>query len=203
MAESAQLAFSRGLIDKFVVAQQIRRANLRDERYIAQLASNRRFAVEGRRIQAEQFATSQAATERRFQSSQAFSRETAEARTIKSGDELTDALFNITHDENDNIIEPDQNELRILAGEADKAGFSLEQVPTTAGQQLGAFGGLKPGEFEFQLLPKKAPAFAPAETPETAAEPTGESPFPEYPDAFLENGVWKVMQDGQKFRIQE
>ena len=29
------------------------------------------------------------------------------------------------------------------------------------------------------------------------------SPYPEYPDAFLENGVWKVMRNGKKYRIEE
>ena len=29
------------------------------------------------------------------------------------------------------------------------------------------------------------------------------SPFPEYPDAFLEDGVWKVMKNGQKYRIEK
>lgn len=28
------------------------------------------------------------------------------------------------------------------------------------------------------------------------------SPYSEYPDAFLENGVWKVMKDGRKYRIE-
>lgn len=28
------------------------------------------------------------------------------------------------------------------------------------------------------------------------------SPFPEYPDAFLEDGVWKVTKDGKKYRIE-
>lgn len=30
-----------------------------------------------------------------------------------------------------------------------------------------------------------------------------ESPYPEYPDAFLENGIWKVIKDGKKYRIEE
>lgn len=29
-----------------------------------------------------------------------------------------------------------------------------------------------------------------------------ESPYPEYPDAFLEDDVWKVMRDGKKYRIE-
>jgi hypothetical protein len=29
------------------------------------------------------------------------------------------------------------------------------------------------------------------------------SPYPEYPDAFFENGVWKVIRDGKKYRIEE
>ena len=29
------------------------------------------------------------------------------------------------------------------------------------------------------------------------------SPYPEWPDAFLEDGVWKVIQDGKKYRIEE
>jgi hypothetical protein len=30
-----------------------------------------------------------------------------------------------------------------------------------------------------------------------------ESPYPEYPDAFLEDGIWKVTKDGKKYRIEE
>ena len=33
--------------------------------------------------------------------------------------------------------------------------------------------------------------------------PEQKSPYPEYPDAFLENGIWKVMQNGKKYKIQE
>jgi len=31
---------------------------------------------------------------------------------------------------------------------------------------------------------------------------TEQSPFSEYPDAFKEDGVWKVIQDGKKYRIE-
>lgn len=34
-------------------------------------------------------------------------------------------------------------------------------------------------------------------------EPEIPSPFSEYPDAFLENGVWKVIRNGKKYRIEE
>ena len=33
-------------------------------------------------------------------------------------------------------------------------------------------------------------------------EKGGKSPYPEYPDAFLEDGVWKVTRDGKKYRIE-
>jgi len=33
-------------------------------------------------------------------------------------------------------------------------------------------------------------------------ENSEKSPYPEYPDAFQENGVWKVMQNGKKYRIE-
>lgn len=36
-----------------------------------------------------------------------------------------------------------------------------------------------------------------------APEKTGGSPYPEYPDAFEENGVWKVMRNGKKYRIED
>ncbi len=29
------------------------------------------------------------------------------------------------------------------------------------------------------------------------------SPYKEYPDAFLENGIWKVIRDGKKYRIED
>lgn len=31
---------------------------------------------------------------------------------------------------------------------------------------------------------------------------TQKSPYPEYPDAFQENGTWKVMRGGEKYRIE-
>lgn len=34
-------------------------------------------------------------------------------------------------------------------------------------------------------------------------EPVGKSPYKEYPDAFEEGGVWKVMRGGKKYRIEE
>jgi len=48
---------------------------------------------------------------------------------------------------------------------------------------------------------KSAPA-ASAERP-AAKQNNTKSPFPDYPDAFQENGVWKVMVDGTKYRIEE
>jgi hypothetical protein len=45
----------------------------------------------------------------------------------------------------------------------------------------------EPGAFGEPLL-KKTPA---------------QSPYPEYPDAFFENGAWKVIRDGKKYRIEE
>lgn len=34
------------------------------------------------------------------------------------------------------------------------------------------------------------------------AEAEKESPYPEYPDAFKEDGMWKVIRDGKKYRIE-
>lgn len=41
------------------------------------------------------------------------------------------------------------------------------------------------------------------EIPPPKSETQENSPFAEYPDAFKENGVWKVIRKGQKFRIEE
>jgi len=35
------------------------------------------------------------------------------------------------------------------------------------------------------------------------AKPKQKSPYTEYPDAFQENGVWKVIKNGKKYRIEE
>jgi len=32
---------------------------------------------------------------------------------------------------------------------------------------------------------------------------TGKSPYSDYPDAFKENGVWKVVRNGKKYRLEE
>lgn len=37
---------------------------------------------------------------------------------------------------------------------------------------------------------------------QTKATLPEKSPFPEYPDAYLEDGMWTVMRDGKKYRIQ-
>lgn len=37
----------------------------------------------------------------------------------------------------------------------------------------------------------------------SAQATSSRSPYQQYPDAFLEGGVWKVMQDGKKYRIEE
>jgi hypothetical protein len=37
----------------------------------------------------------------------------------------------------------------------------------------------------------------------TAPAMTERSPYAEYPDAFQESGVWKVIRDGKKYRVQE
>lgn len=44
-------------------------------------------------------------------------------------------------------------------------------------------------------------AAAPVAAPEIA--PETKSPYPDYPDAFLEGGVWKVIREGKKYKIQE
>jgi len=41
-----------------------------------------------------------------------------------------------------------------------------------------------------------------AATPSTSPTPQ-KSPYPDYPDAFLEGGVWKVIRGGKKYRIEE
>ncbi len=51
------------------------------------------------------------------------------------------------------------------------------------------------GTEEERLAKKKARAAAKKEIQE-------ESPYPEYPDAFLEDGVWKVIRDGKTYRIE-
>jgi hypothetical protein len=41
------------------------------------------------------------------------------------------------------------------------------------------------------------------ELPPPKSETQESSPFPDYPDAFKENGVWKVIRKGQKYRVEE
>jgi len=36
-----------------------------------------------------------------------------------------------------------------------------------------------------------------------APQPSRQSPYPEYPDAYQENGAWKVVRNGQVYRIEE
>lgn len=48
--------------------------------------------------------------------------------------------------------------------------------------------GIKPTDVKDTQLPKKE---------------TVNSPFPEYPDAYIDNGIWKVTRDGKTYRIEE
>lgn len=56
--------------------------------------------------------------------------------------------------------------------------------------------GTNIGKDEFDWDPKD-------EEIQQLRKPKEKSPYPEYPDAFLEDGVWKIMKNGQKFRIEE
>jgi len=51
-----------------------------------------------------------------------------------------------------------------------------------------------------ELAGERARKTKPAGTKKGAA---AKSPYPQYPDAFLEEGVWKVIVDGVKYRIEE
>jgi hypothetical protein len=51
-----------------------------------------------------------------------------------------------------------------------------------------------------ELYEMKAQIEVTTKPPEPPSQP---SPYVEYPDAFMENGVWKVIRDGLKYRIQE
>lgn len=70
-----------------------------------------------------------------------------------------------------------------MALDEEKAALYYPQILTRFNQLQKQFG--------------KKPTGEPIETP------TQKSPYPEYPDAFQENGVWKVMKNGKKYRIEE
>ncbi len=83
--------------------------------------------------------------------------------------------------------------------------------PPSPAETIGAVGG--PVGMGIGKMFNKQP-IAPPITPESiagtempqplpVATPETQSPYPEYPDAFQENGVWKVMRAGKKYRIEE
>jgi len=66
----------------------------------------------------------------------------------------------------------------------------LERYQTEAGERFQKFA--------------EPSAFGQEQAPSVSAQAGQEqSPYPEYPDAFLENGVWKVTRNGKKYRIEE
>ncbi|MFH1318316.1 MAG: hypothetical protein ABIH71_04820 [Candidatus Omnitrophota bacterium] len=67
----------------------------------------------------------------------------------------------------------------------------MAAITPSATPEEKALGGLRPGGI---LQP-----------PQTAPKQSGasQSPYKEYPDAFQEDGVWKVMRAGKKYRIEE
>lgn len=75
-------------------------------------------------------------------------------------------------------------------------------------KNLGALrpGGIfAPPQAQGPVVPSmlQAPSGNPAMPAPAPAPAAQASPYPEYPDAFQEGGVWKVMRNGQKFRIEE
>jgi len=64
-------------------------------------------------------------------------------------------------------------------------------------------GGLRPGGL--LEAPTGMPQGQPTtQTPQQGPQPTvKKSPYPEYPDAFLEGGIWKVRRNGKKYKIED
>ena len=50
---------------------------------------------------------------------------------------------------------------------------------------------------------QKPASFNPIESLRNFLKGQQKSPYAEYPDAFQENGVWKVLRDGQKYRVED
>lgn len=84
-----------------------------------------------------------------------------------------------------------------VPGDSDKPqGFSIGNALR---KLITAMTPTKIGGPEIEL-PGIAPANASTQTSQAV---TVKSPYPEYPDAFMENGVWKVIRDGTKYRIED
>jgi hypothetical protein len=54
-----------------------------------------------------------------------------------------------------------------------------------------------------ETMVAKVDALIQKETSRYGGETPSKSPYPDYPDAFQENGVWKVIRNGKKYKIEE
>jgi len=61
------------------------------------------------------------------------------------------------------------------------------------------FGGIYASPRATQAAGRRKPVESVTKLPTAKTK----SPYPEWPDAFLEDGTWKVIRNGKKYRIEE
>jgi len=118
-------------------------------------------------------------------------------------------LYNATsypkgHEKFGEYREPTKNEIFTLKQMAKSSGYKVRKVTRKdkIKNKKWFLPGFLEGEKEIEvgewILEK-------ADTGEIipATSRIEKSPYPEYPGAFLEDGVWKVERDGKKYRIEE
>lgn len=98
------------------------------------------------------------------------------------------------------IIEPSKTDLFALKRMARDSGYRLRKITLQEAKKKKFLGIdiLWPDQ-------KEKTQWVLEDAQGNIVEPAGEekSPYPDYPDAFLEDGVWKVERDGKKYRIEE
>lgn len=86
-------------------------------------------------------------------------------------------------------------------------GSQLYGPPAPAGEQINISASAPQTQMNLKLYPKQERYTGPTKTQDTMQSTKKDgfdkSPYREYPDAFLENGQWKVIRNNRKYRIEE
>ena len=124
---------------------------------------------------------------------------------------LNEYFYKVTHgkDEKGNVVPktPSDEDIFALRRMAEDSGYELvsrkrvskfAKTHKPSAWKIWDWSKAKtiPPEYKKHIYLKKKTGVAPT------APTTSKSPYQEYPDAFLEGGVWKVMRNGKKYRIE-
>lgn len=102
--------------------------------------------------------------------------------------DISDKAYEVTHDKEGNAIQPSDADMFALREMAENNGYDVDVKYEDRTWP-------KNNAVKINLRKKQGQA-------QTATKET-KSPYTDYPDAFQEDGVWKVVKNGKKYRIQD